>query len=231
MTQKIPWLRVFVEGVVIVGSILLAFGIEASWAERGETIWESAQLQLLRTEFEANLEHSELVGQGHSGAADALTQIRDWADEVPAGSRAPFPALVATTLIAWRTSEFSLGALEALVSSGDLGRLESGELRQQLVSWKTQVEDLREKEVLAQTFVERVITPSLLGQGFLRDAYDARPPYAQPAAPLRDEITMVASPELVDLISARIGHLRLAAFSHTDLIEETRRVLALLPSR
>ena len=25
----IPWLRVFVEGVVIVGSILLAFGIEA----------------------------------------------------------------------------------------------------------------------------------------------------------------------------------------------------------
>ena len=27
MTPQIPWLRVFVEGVVIVGSILLAFGI------------------------------------------------------------------------------------------------------------------------------------------------------------------------------------------------------------
>jgi len=27
--SQIPWLRVFVEGVVIVGSILLAFGIEA----------------------------------------------------------------------------------------------------------------------------------------------------------------------------------------------------------
>ena len=26
-TRQIPWLRVFVEGVVIVGSILLAFGI------------------------------------------------------------------------------------------------------------------------------------------------------------------------------------------------------------
>ncbi len=28
MTRQIPWLRVFVEGVVIVGSILLAFGLE-----------------------------------------------------------------------------------------------------------------------------------------------------------------------------------------------------------
>ena len=31
MTRQIPWLRVFVEGVVIVGSILLAFGIDAWW--------------------------------------------------------------------------------------------------------------------------------------------------------------------------------------------------------
>ncbi len=30
LKAQIPWLRVFVEGVVIVGSILLAFGIEAS---------------------------------------------------------------------------------------------------------------------------------------------------------------------------------------------------------
>ena len=32
LTPQIPWLRVFVEGVVIVGSILLAFGIDASEA-------------------------------------------------------------------------------------------------------------------------------------------------------------------------------------------------------
>lgn len=29
-----PWVRLFVEGVIIVGSILLAFGIEAWWDER-----------------------------------------------------------------------------------------------------------------------------------------------------------------------------------------------------
>ncbi len=31
LKPQIPWLRVFVEGVVIVGSILLAFGIDAWW--------------------------------------------------------------------------------------------------------------------------------------------------------------------------------------------------------
>jgi hypothetical protein len=34
LTRQIPWLRVFVEGVVIVGSILLAFGIYARGALR-----------------------------------------------------------------------------------------------------------------------------------------------------------------------------------------------------
>ncbi len=36
MIRQIPWLRVFVEGVVIVGSILLAFGIEGWGDERTE---------------------------------------------------------------------------------------------------------------------------------------------------------------------------------------------------
>jgi hypothetical protein len=31
LTRQIPWLRVFVEGVVIVGSILLALGLQAWW--------------------------------------------------------------------------------------------------------------------------------------------------------------------------------------------------------
>ena len=34
MTRQIPWLRVFVEGVVIGGSILLAFRIDAAWEAR-----------------------------------------------------------------------------------------------------------------------------------------------------------------------------------------------------
>jgi hypothetical protein len=31
LPDRIPWLRILVEGAVIVGSILLAFGIDAWW--------------------------------------------------------------------------------------------------------------------------------------------------------------------------------------------------------
>jgi hypothetical protein len=51
VSRQIPWLRVFVEGVVIVGSILLAFGIDAWWEERQEGVEEL--LKVLRPELAA----------------------------------------------------------------------------------------------------------------------------------------------------------------------------------
>ncbi len=40
MTRQIPWIRVLVESVVIVGSILLALGIDAWWEGRQQRILE-----------------------------------------------------------------------------------------------------------------------------------------------------------------------------------------------
>ncbi len=58
MTRQIPWLRVFVEGVVIVASILLAFGIQAWWEETQERVEEQeilgGDLKALASEFHAN---------------------------------------------------------------------------------------------------------------------------------------------------------------------------------
>ncbi len=47
MKPQIPWLRVFVEGVVIVGSILLAFGLQAWWEGRQERAEERQALEAL----------------------------------------------------------------------------------------------------------------------------------------------------------------------------------------
>ena len=47
MTKQLPWLRVFVEGVVIVGSILLAFGIDAAWEGGQERTLERDYLDRL----------------------------------------------------------------------------------------------------------------------------------------------------------------------------------------
>ena len=80
MSKQIPWLRVFVEGAVIVASILLAFALDAWWDRRGERVWERAQLEALHGEFTENhidlssaLEVHELV----RARSDSLTK-RTW---------------------------------------------------------------------------------------------------------------------------------------------------------
>ena len=51
LNRQVPWLRVFVEGVVIVGSILMACGIEAWWAESKERAEEQNLLTALHSEL------------------------------------------------------------------------------------------------------------------------------------------------------------------------------------
>ena len=54
MKAQIPWLRVFVEGVVIVSSILLAFGIDAWWEGRQQRILEVQYAERLRADLVAD---------------------------------------------------------------------------------------------------------------------------------------------------------------------------------
>ena len=61
MTGRIPWPRVAVEGVVIVGSILLAFGIDAWWSDRQAEELEAAMSAAAYEEVAAN--QSALVSQ------------------------------------------------------------------------------------------------------------------------------------------------------------------------
>ncbi len=70
MKAQIPWLRVFVEGVVIVGSILLAFGLQAWWDESQERGEERALLQEIRTTLSEDLD----------GTTEGSDTIR-WANE------------------------------------------------------------------------------------------------------------------------------------------------------
>jgi hypothetical protein len=56
-TQSIPWKRIAVETVAIVGSILLAFAIDAWWQNRTERIVEINYLQALQDDLLRSLEY------------------------------------------------------------------------------------------------------------------------------------------------------------------------------
>lgn len=66
--------RLLAEGTVIVGSILLAFTIDAAWQSLGER----QRLEQLESSLRADIEATQ----------QAIISRRDWAEDVASGARA-----------------------------------------------------------------------------------------------------------------------------------------------
>ncbi len=78
--RKIPWPRVLVEGVVIVGSILLAFGIEAWWDGLQALRIEATMVWAVIDEVEANRRGLETAV---AGSAEELAVVDRFVRSTP----------------------------------------------------------------------------------------------------------------------------------------------------
>ena len=143
-----PWRRWAAEVVAIVGSILLAFAIDAWWDDLQLRRDEATAIRQLRDEFLSNSEAIRAAQQSHRRAEvafDAMLRIiREKGD--PAGSYV-VPDSVLFELGSWTTLDPATGVLEALVSSGRILLIGDSDLRAELTSWSTELQDVREEEV------------------------------------------------------------------------------------
>lgn len=72
MAERIRWKGPVIEGIVIVGSILLAFGIDAWWDSRHEASRRAAVIEGLRSDFATAREDLDRVAAFHlEGRASA----------------------------------------------------------------------------------------------------------------------------------------------------------------
>ena len=110
-----------VEGVVIVASILLAFGIDAWWGERRAELDERESIAQLTTDFQTNAALLETVRSAHEAALDAAYEIlaRAGIGGQPQ-SRTTTAELVFISLRA-STYDPVLGGINSLIQSGSLG--------------------------------------------------------------------------------------------------------------
>ncbi len=162
LTPRIPWLRVFVEGVVIVGSILLAFGIDAWWEGRQEREEEREVLEGLRVEFMTVIEELELWAGYHRVKESLATQaIRLEPDELP---DAVLDSLVSAIPIA-NVIDRGGGPLAALLASGRLELIRSRELRELLVRWPDRLEDMHTNELSMRNFIWGTMVPYMATRG------------------------------------------------------------------
>ena len=150
--------RVTLEALVIVGSILLAFGIDAAWEERREA---RAGARLLET----------LAGELAELRAEMVRHRDRWAEVQDATERlivaqstgeVPPPAVMDTLLFRFLTPTTfdaqGLG-LASATSGGSLGLIQDPELRNMIAAWPGYVAEVRDNELAGRELILRVLTP------------------------------------------------------------------------
>jgi hypothetical protein len=147
MKNQKPWLRAVLEGALIVTSILLAFGIDAWWADRQERRESLRLLEGLHGDFAANRAALSETIQFQEGIVDRLARLDGMSetdlDRTPSDSVDGFVFAVQAP---W-TFDGQSGTLEALIASGRLSILKVPGLSAALLNWKARVEDLEEEKI------------------------------------------------------------------------------------
>lgn len=166
MTQAIPWRRVFVDGVVIIGSILLAFGIDAWWAEQGARAAERAELVRIRDELIADRSRVEADSRSHARrAAASLEILRLIADVTSESTVVELPDSLLALIVQSPTFEARTPALDGLQESGRIAIIRDTQVRTALASWERLLVNTLERETEARQFVNVQLVPALIERG------------------------------------------------------------------
>jgi hypothetical protein len=142
MAQGIQARRLLVEGLAIVLSILVAFGIDAAWDLRQDRLQEVEILEGLEREFEeliSVLEESVPLGvTGHDNLRRFLRGPASEMARIPADQA--WDVVVSPLMRDWVT-DLPTGFLDSTVSSGRLATLRDPELLAELARFRSLRED------------------------------------------------------------------------------------------
>ena len=135
MSERVPWSRVAVEGVVIVGSILLAFAIDAWWDQVGRAEEERVALVSLESDFSGYLDALARTRSNNERRIDAARRI------VKATGSAHAPLSTAelqsdlAVVVMYNLINLQRGTLGSLLETNRLSWISDAQLRSKLVDW------------------------------------------------------------------------------------------------
>jgi hypothetical protein len=224
MARSIPWLRVLVEGVVIIVSVLLALGADAWWQGRLEREEEDALLRSLHAEISLNLDRlaqwDSIESRSGYLATELLNLTGPNAESIdPVG----FDSLLFEALT-FRVYHPSTGSINAALRQ--LNVISSDELRQEIAGFEERLGDfsenfewaLEEGEAVVQHVQDRV--PMFTSDNVAWAEAD-------PGPPRRDILREV---EFANLIGARLWRNGRMTVESEDFRDYLIRMLGLIGS-
>jgi hypothetical protein len=136
----ISWQRLAVEGLAIVLSILLAFGIDAWWEERHERDEVKEALAVVEQELTANRAWVDFQRKRIQGIMDAVLRVYAVEPDINApGSNATLDRDLVQAVMLPGQQPLSIASIDALLQSGKLHAIHNAELRLELVQWPLRV--------------------------------------------------------------------------------------------
>jgi hypothetical protein len=168
-----PIKRLILEGLVVVASILVAFGLDAWWANQQLAKEVAEELDAIDRELMENVGLVEFQADMMRRKVAASRAIA----ELAAQSVSPSSITVPDTLL-WLavdptpTLNASLGSIEAITASGRLQAIRIPELRVRLAGLRGVIEDAVEEQLGARDLQENRIQPRIAKTADLRPLHD-----------------------------------------------------------
>jgi len=218
-----------VEGAVILVSIVLAFGLDAWWDSLAEGRQMREQLGSVEAEVRENrdlvLFQVDLM-ERIVGASKVLVAAMDSAG--PSAREIIIPDSIAWLPLNNPTLDASLGAIDALVASGQLAQIGDPEVRTLLAGLRDRFEDAVEEQEQALTVFYDHLFPRLIEEGYRTSTVVEQSIFdfwaeRTPGRPVRSfgMVQFPVDPSLPEMLGER---LRLYAIS----VDEMRGLLVVL---
>jgi hypothetical protein len=148
------------DGLLVVLSILVAFGIDAAWDESKEARELRADLVNVGLELEANRArvqfHLDLAQRRYAAIGVVSGQME------PGGNVVTVPDTTAFLANTNATLDASLGAIDALVASGRMGAVRDPDLARRLAGLRDRFDDAVEEQLDVKEMEALHVIPLLL---------------------------------------------------------------------
>ena len=214
--RDIPWFRLFAEATAIVLSILLAFAIDAWWAERLERNAEREELSRLYDELLSNRDRLNIFvsDKGLPRLRSAALSVYETLDTAIKGG-ADF-ALVPDTHIALLgttvTFEAETAVYDGLIRSGRIEIVRDRDIVNAMAKWERHLRSVSEVDMNLRRFVDQQLLPALAehssiqhvlllqGQDFLNANRDSEAVTKIPAQPFIVNLVALRNARTMEVI-------------------------------
>lgn len=215
------------EGIVIVASILVAFALDASWANFQETKVERRVLGELQDEFEAAKSRIVFSIAELESAIEASLELTEHlgSDTEPLKSDAAEDLF--NKALSLNTLEVPTSVLDSIIASGQVRLISNSALRKALSRWPAFVSDVRENHEWHRVESDEYLIPYLAQFLSIRDASISGGLEMTPGTFEYGVVKMQRDPVFEGRLTWRILRQQATLAESITLLAETNRLLAL----